>query len=276
VYQGTKIGRGGFGGPGGQQVSNLKNPKQTAAQQRVELDFIQGLNQNALEQVGENPGIEGLIGSYELAFRMQAEMPKLMDLSKETAATQKLYGIEGGGGGGPGAFGMGGGGPAGFGRQCLLARRFLEAGVRFVEVTVGGWDHHRNLKEALANSCNAIDRPIAGLLQDLKQRDMLKDTLVLWGGEFGRTPSAQGDGRDHNARGFSMWMAGGGVKGGFRHGATDDYGFEAVAGKVHTHDFHATILHLLGLDHEKLTFRYAGRDFRLTDVHGTVVTEVIA
>ena len=277
VYQGTKIGRGGPGGGGpggGQQVANLKNPKQTAPQQRVELDFIQSLNQNALEQVGENPGIEGLIGSYELAFRMQAEMPKLMDLSKETAATQKLYGIDGAGGGG---FGGGpGGGGGGFGRQCLLARRFLEAGVRFVEVTVGGWDHHRDIKTALTNSCANIDKPIAGLLQDLKARDMLKDTLVIWGGEFGRTPSAQSDGRDHNARGYSIWMAGGGVKGGIAHGKTDDYGFEAVDGKVHVHDWHATVLHLLGLNHEKLTYRHAGRDMRLTDVKGNVVKEIIA
>ncbi|HEY1190562.1 MAG TPA: DUF1501 domain-containing protein [Gemmata sp.] len=281
VYQGTRIGRGGFGGggAGAQQVPNLKNPKQNAAQQRVELDFLQALNQNALEAGGASPGIEGLIGSYELAFRMQAEMPKLMDLSKESAQTQRLYGIEGGGGGGgrgPGGGGGPGGGAAGFGRQCLLARRFLEAGVRFVEVTMGGWDHHRNLKDALTNSCTAIDKPIAGLLQDLKQRDMLKDTLVLWGGEFGRTPSAQGDGRDHNARGYTMWMAGGGTKGGIAHGRTDDYGFEAVDGKVHVHDWHATILHLLGLNHEKLTFRHAGREMRLTDVKGTVVKDVIA
>jgi hypothetical protein len=271
VYQGTKIGRGGFGG--GQQVANLKNPKQTAGQQRVELDFIQSLNQDALDQVGEEPGIEGLIGSYELAFRMQAEMPKLMDLSKETAATLKLYGADGGAGGG---FGPRGGGPGGFGQQCLLARRFLEAGVRFVEVTMGGWDHHRNLKESLTTSCAAIDKPIAGLLQDLKQRDMLKDTLVIWGGEFGRTPTSQGDGRDHNSRGYSMWMAGGGVKAGFAYGKTDDYGFEAVDGKTHVHDWHATVLHLLGLDHTKLTYKHAGRDMRLTDVKGNVVKEVVA
>ncbi len=275
VYQGTKIGRGGFGGGvgGAAQVANLKNPKQTAGQQRVELDFLQSLNQNALEQVGENPGIEGLIGSYELAFRMQAEMPKLMDVSKESAATQRLYGIGGGGGG---AGGPGGGRGSGFGQQCLLARRFLEAGVRFVEVTMGGWDHHRTLKDSLTNSCSAIDQPIAGLLQDLKNRDMLKDTLVIWGGEFGRTPTGQGDGRDHNSRGYSMWMAGGGTKGGFAYGKTDDYGFEAVDGKMHVHDWHATVLHLLGLEHTKLTYRHAGRDMRLTDVKGNVVKDVVA
>jgi hypothetical protein len=274
VYQGTKIGRGGFGGGfgggvgGAAQVPNLKNPKQTAGQQRVELDFLQSLNQNTQEQIGGDAGIEGLIGSYELAFRMQAEMPKLMDVSKETAATQRLYGIGGGG--------AGGGRGSGFGQQCLLARRFLEAGVRFVEVTMGGWDHHRTLKDSLTNSCGAIDQPIAGLLQDLKNRDMLKDTLVIWGGEFGRTPTGQGDGRDHNSRGYSMWLAGGGAKGGFAYGKTDDYGFEAVDGKMHVHDWHATVLHLLGLDHTKLTYRHAGRDMRLTDVKGNVVKDVVA
>jgi hypothetical protein len=283
MYQGTKIGRGGFGGgvPGGaQQVANLKNPKQTMSSQRVQLDFVQSLNQNALEAGGDNPDIEGLISSYELAFRMQGELPKLLDTSKESAATLKMYGIDGAGGGGGGrpmgGFGGGGGGPSAFGRQCLLARRMVEAGVRFVEITMNGWDHHRTLKDSLTNSCTAIDKPIAGLLADLKSRDMLKDTLVLWGGEFGRTPTGQSDGRDHNARGYSMWCAGGGVKSGFAYGKTDDYGFEAVAGKVHVHDWHATILHLLGFDHEKLTYRHAGRDMRLTDVKGNVVKEILA
>jgi hypothetical protein len=270
VYQGTKI--GGRAGPGQQQsVSNIKNPKQSMPAQRVQLDFVQQLNRNALEAGGENPGIEGLIDSYELAFRMQGELPKLMDLSRETAATQKLYGIDGGGAGAAGPFG------AGFGRACLLARRFVEAGVRFVEITMPGWDHHRNLKDDLTRSCTTIDKPIAGLLADLKARDMLKDTLVIWGGEFGRTPYAQGpDGRDHNSKGYSTWMAGGGVKGGFNYGKTDEYGFEAVADRMHVHDWHATILHLLGLDHEKLTYRYAGREMRLTDVKGTVATGVLA
>jgi hypothetical protein len=280
MYQGTKIARS-IGPNAAQTVSNLKNPKQSMFAQREQLDFVQSLNQNALETGGENPGIEGLISSYELAFRMQSELPKLMDVGKETAATLKLYGIDeaGGGrpGGGMGAFGPGNIGPSVFGRQCLLARRFIEAGVRFVEVTMGGWDHHRNLKESLTNSCTAIDKPIAGLLADLKSRDMLKDTLVIWGGEFGRTPSAQAaDGRDHNAKGYSMWMAGGGTKSGLAYGKTDDYGFEAVEGKVHVHDWHATILHLLGFDHEKLTYRHAGRDMRLTDVKGSVVKEIVA
>jgi uncharacterized protein (DUF1501 family) len=179
-----------------------------------------------------------------------------------------------GGGGGGGR--RGGGGTDTFGRQCLMARKLVEAGVRFVEITKGGWDQHRNLKDDLAGNCEAIDKPIAGLLADLKQRGLLKDTLVIWGGEFGRTPYAQGtDGRDHNNKGFTTWMAGGGVKGGMIYGKTDDYGHEAVEGKVHIHDWHATILHLLGLDHEKLTYRHAGRDFRLTDVKGNVVKEIV-
>jgi hypothetical protein len=268
VYQGTKIGANRFSvmGPNrdaAAQVSNLKNPRRSPDAQRVQLDYLQSLNRNAIEQGGDADAIEGVIGSYELAFRMQAELPKLMDISKETRATQDLYGL-----GGP---------TAGFGRQCLLARKFVEAGVRFVEVTSAGWDHHQNLRDALENRCTSIDKPIAGLLADLKQRDLLKDTLVIWGGEFGRTPTAQnGNGRDHNSKGYTIWMAGGGVKGGLRHGATDDYGFEAVEGKVHVHDWHATVLHLLGLNHEKLTFRHAGREMRLTDVKGRVVNEVVA
>jgi hypothetical protein len=275
VYQGTRIGRGNFGA--GEQVSNLRNPRHTLGAQRVQLDYVQELNRATAESLGENPEIEGLIESYELAFRMQGEFPKVLDLSKETPATLKLYGIEEprGGGGGRGGFGPAAGGSANFGRQCLLARRLIEAGVRFVEVTMGGWDHHRNLKEALTTSCTAIDKPIAGLLADLQGRGLLDDTLVLWGGEFGRTPYAQGDGRDHNNKGYTMWMAGGGARGGFAHGKTDDYGFEAVEGKVHVHDWHATILHLLGLDHEKLTYRYAGRDMRLTDVKGNVVKTIL-
>ena len=271
VYQGTRIGRG-------EQVSNLKNSRRSMDAQRVQLDYVQELNRGTAESLGENPEIEGLISSYELAFRMQGEMPKVMDLSKETSATQKLYGIEEprGGGSGRGRFGQSAGGSATFGRQCLLARRLIEAGVRFVEVTMSGWDHHRNLKESLTNSCTSVDRPIAGLLADLASRGLLDETLVLWGGEFGRSPYAQGDGRDHNNKGYTMWMAGGGVKGGLAYGKTDDHGFEAVEGKVHTHDWHATILHLLGLDHEKLTYRYAGRDMRLTDVKGNVVKAIMS
>jgi uncharacterized protein (DUF1501 family) len=158
-----------------------------------------------------------------------------------------------------------------------MARRFAEAGVRFIELGMAGWDQHGQLKARLTANCTAIDKPIAALIADLKQRDMLKDTLLVWGGEFGRTPHAQNDdGRDHNATGFSMWMAGGGVKGGLRYGATDEHGIRAEEKKMHVHDLHATVLHLLGLDHEKLTYRYSGRDFRLTDVHGVVAKEIIS
>jgi hypothetical protein len=205
-----------------------------------------------------------VIGSYELAFRMQGALPKLMDLSGEGEPTRRLYG-------------MGDEATDDFARQCLLARRFVEAGVRFVEVCHGGWDQHRQLKEAHSRNAVAVDTPIAGLLADLKARDLLKDTLVIWGGEFGRAPYAQGrDGRDHNAKGYSLWMAGGGVRSGLAYGRTDDYGYEAVEDKVHVHDWHATILHLLGLDHQKLTYRYAGRDMRLTDVKGNVVKGILA
>jgi hypothetical protein len=272
VYQGTPISLGfggfggGFGGGGGgaPRVSNIRNPNQSSDAQRKQLDFLQSLNRGALEREPYNAEIEGAIESFELAFRMQKDLPKVLDVDNESAATKALYGI-------------GEQATDGFGRQCLLARRFVEAGVRFVEITSNGWDHHRDLKNALGNKAASVDRPIAGLLKDLSSRGLLQDTLVLWGGEFGRTPYAQGtDGRDHNARGFTMWLAGGGVRGGFAHGATDDYGYEAVAGKVHIHDWHATILHLLGLDHEKLTYRYAGRDMRLTDVRGNVVREILA
>jgi len=271
IYGGTSVGRAARGGVGGMQaapstasVADIHNPRITKTQQRTQLDLIQSLNQNKLERDEYHPEVEGVIESYELAFRMQDAMPNLMDTSGETAETLAMYGADRGA-------------TASFGRQCLMARRFIEAGVRFVEVTQGGWDHHRNLSEDLPESCNQIDKPIAGLLQDLKARDMLKDTLVVWGGEFGRTPAAQGgDGRDHNNKGYTTWMAGGGVKGGLSYGATDEYGYEAVDHKCHIHDWHATILHALGLDHQRLTYRYAGRDFRLTDVHGNVQTEIFA
>lgn len=275
IYQGTKI--GGKGLPGGGAVArrfgtseeagvaNIKNTRFTTGEQRTQLDLVQALNKSRMQQDGGvSPEVEGVIESYELAFRMQAEVPKVMDLSKETAATQALYGI-------------GEQETDTFGKQCLMARKFAEAGVRFIEITNGNWDQHFNLKAALERNTAAIDKPIAGLLTDLKQRGLLKDTLVIWGGEFGRTPHSQGeDGRDHNNKGFTMWMAGGGVKGGMAYGSTDDYGYEAVLNKMHVHDWHATVLALLGLDHERLTFRYAGRDFRLTDVYGTVAREIMA
>ena len=279
VYQGTRMSQRSFGS--GETVSNLQNRRRSRDAQRVQLDFTQELNRATAESLGESPEIEGLISSYELAFRMQGELPNVLDLNQETAETLKLYGIEQQGGGSRSRGGFGGGfgssgSPDSFGRQCLLARRLIEAGVRFVEVTMSGWDHHRDLEASLKNSCVSVDKPIAGLLADLHQRDLLKDTLVLWGGEFGRSPWAQGDGRDHNNKGFTTWMAGGGTKGGLAHGATDEYGYEAVEGRVHIHDWHATILHLLGLDHEQLTCRYAGRDMRLTDVKGNVVKDILA
>jgi hypothetical protein len=244
-------------------VSNIRNARQSLDAQRKQLDYIQSLNREALEREPHNPGVEGAIQSFELAFRMQKDLPKVLDIANETTATKELYGI-------------GTQATDNFGRQCLLARRLIEFGVRFVEVTSGQWDHHQNLKTNLTNKALSVDKPIAGLLKDLKERGLLKDTLVLWGGEFGRTPYAQGrDGRDHNHRGFTTWMAGGGAKAGLSYGSTDDFGYEAVEGKIHIHDWHATILHLLGLDHKRLTYRYAGRDMRLTDVKGEVVHDII-
>jgi Protein of unknown function (DUF1501) len=268
IYQGTPIGGGGFGAGagGGANVNNVSNirSKLTPDDQRLQLDLVQALNRGELEREPFHAEVEGTIQSFELAFRMQKDLPTVMDLANESAATKALYGI-------------GEQATDGFGQQCLQARRFVEAGVRFVEITSGQWDHHQNLKTALGNKAASIDKPVAGLLKDLKTRGLLQDTLVIWGGEFGRTPYAQrDDGRDHNHKGFTMWLAGGGVKGGFSYGSTDDYGYEAVEGKIHIHDWHATILHLLGLDHEKLTYRYAGRDMRLTDVKGHVVKDIIA
>ncbi len=269
IYQGTKIGRSigrratRFGGSQ-TLIPDVKNPRLTSSQQRQQLEFIQRLNALKLQRDQQHPGVEGAIESFELAFRMQSELPEVMDVSSESAATKALYGIEGG----PGD---------NFGRQCLLARRMVEAGVRFVEVTHGNWDHHNNLDTALPQRCAEIDRPIAGLIQDLKNRGLLEDTLIIWSGEFGRTPAAQNrNGRNHNNRGYTSWMAGGGVKGGFSFGSTDEHGFEAIDGKCHIHDWHATILYLLGLHHKRLTYRYAGRDFRLTDVYGHVLTEILA
>lgn len=263
IYQGTRIGYSGMP-VADAVVSNLKNSKRRGADQRRQLDLVQTLNRETIERDQVNPAIDGVIESYELAFRMQGELPDLMNLEHESEVTRKRYGI-------------GETATDDFGRQCLLARRFAEAGVRFVEICHGGWDQHFNLKQAHARNSLAIDRPIAGLLTDLKVRGLLEDTLVVWGGEFGRTPYAQrNDGRDHNHKGYSIWMAGGGVRGGLAYGKTDEYGYEAVEGAVHVHDWHATILHLLGLDHEKLTYRYAGREMRLTDVKGKVVQGVIA
>ena len=198
------------------------------------------------------------------AYRMQTSVPGLIDLSSEPEHLQKAYGLDRKE-------------TAAFGQQCLMARRLVEEGVRCVQIFSGGWDSHDYLERGHGSRIASVDQPIAALINDLKERDLLKDTLIVWGGEFGRTPVAEnGNGRDHNHHGFSMWLAGGGVKGGTTYGATDEFGFAAVENKVHVHDLHATILHLMGLDHEKLTFRYSGRDFRLTDVHGRVVRELFS
>ncbi len=278
IYQATRI--GAEGRPmANAEVRNIASQLSPQAQ-RAELELLQALNREKLARDRVNPDVEGVIESYELAFKMQSEMPQVMDISKESQATKKLYGIgESRGGGGMMAGGGGGAsfGAEDFGQKCLLARRMIEAGVRFVEVTHGNWDQHFNLSTALSSNCRAVDSPIAGLLTDLKARGLLKDTLVVWAGEFGRTPHAQGgDGRDHNNKAFTVWMAGGGIKGGLSYGETDEYGYEAIQDKVQIHDLHATILAALGLDHEKLTFKYAGRDFRLTDVSGTVVKSILS
>ncbi len=252
------------------KIRYIQNAGLSAGAQRKQLDLLAEMNRDHLARTGPDMALEGRIDSFELAFRMQRSVPEVEDFSKETAAVKSLYGLDE---------------PAteNFGRQCLLARRFAERGVRFVQVTHSDsmvqWDQHGDLKKGHAKNAREVDKPIAGLLKDLKQRGLLTDTLVIWAGEFGRTPTVQGggnDGRDHNPEGFTIWMAGGGVKPGFRHGATDDYGWYAATDKVHIHDFHATILHLLGMNHEKLTYRHAGRDFRLTDVAGNVVTKILA
>jgi len=236
--------------------------------QRLQLDMLNEINVDHLAATGPNSSLEARIASFELAFRMQAEMPQVQDISQETQATHRLYGLDDEK-------------TSDFGRQCLMARRFAEAGVRFVQVTHSNtevqWDQHSNLKAGHEQNAREVDRPIAGLLKDLKMRGLLEDTLVMWSGEFGRTPTAQGtDGRDHNPHGFTAWLAGAGVKGGFKYGATDEYGFYAVEDKMHLHDLHATMLHLLGIDHKMLTYQYAGRDFRLTDIAGHVAHKILA
>jgi hypothetical protein len=278
AFQATRIGE--LGTPVNQAtVGNLTNPEQSLSAQRRQLDLIQAMNGDLLSRQKTNPELEGVISSYELGFRMQAAVPALMDLTKESAKTLEMYGVgKNGKVVAPGkAKQQAAGGTDDFGRQCLLARRFVEAGVRFVEICHGNWDTHNNLKTRLPQLCGQIDQPMGALLTDLKQRGLLEDTLVIWGGEFGRTPTGQGtDGRDHNSAGFSYWMAGGGVKGGIRYGATDETGAKAAENQMHHHDLHATVLHLLGLDHQKLTFRYGGRDYSLTDIHGNVAKDIIA
>jgi len=267
VYQGTPLGNASVPSEKA-QVRYIANQNVSRDVQRLQLDRLRSMNRDHLAQTGPEASLEARINSFELAFRMQTEMPRVEDLTQESAATQALYGMDD---------------PvtANFGRMCLLARRFAENGVRFIQVTHSDskvqWDQHSDLKNGHEKNAREVDRPIAGLLQDLKARGLLEDTLVWWGGEFGRTPTVEGsNGRDHNPEGFTMWLAGGGAKAGLHYGATDDYGFYASENKVHIHDMHATILHLLGLNHEQLTYRYAGRDFRLTDVEGNVVHEMIA
>jgi hypothetical protein len=269
VYQGTTIGRAGIPAKDS-QIRHLLNSERSPASQQAQLDLVQAFNR---EQVKSRPGdseLEAVIDSYELAFRMQRHAPEVLDLGQESQATLDLYGI---------------GAPAtdDYGRRCLMARRLAESGVRYIQVNYTDnsnnppWDQHSDMPKHATHAA-AVDKPIAGLLTDLKQRGLLEDTLVWWGGEFGRNPFAEnnGTGRDHNPNGFTVWLAGGGVKAGFSYGATDEFGHIAVEQKVHMHDLHATILHLLGLDHKRLTYRYAGRNFRLTDVAGDVKHEIIA
>jgi hypothetical protein len=242
-------------------VPFLKNTAVQPADQRRQLDLMQALNREHLEQRGADDALSSRIKALESAFRMQTEAAEAFDLNRETAATRDAYGT------------------GHFANACLLARRLAERGVRFTQVYYGNgqpWDTHSNHDASVRKLAQDIDQPIAALLADLKQRGLLDDTLVIWGGEFGRTPvSENGNGRDHSHYGFTMWLAGGGVRGGMTCGATDDFGFRAVENKVHVHDLHATLLYLLGFDHEKLTYRYSGRDFRLTDVHGRVLNEIV-
>jgi len=266
-FQGTPIGNAAVAAEQA-QIEYIKSSAFSRSVQRQQLNFLKQMDSQHLDQTGPNATLEARIGSFELAFRMQEEVPAIQDLSDESAATIDAYGLNEKE-------------TADFGRQCLMARRFAERGVRFVQITHSDqkvqWDQHGNLKAGHAKNAKEVDQPIAALLKDLKQRGMLDDTLVFWGGEFGRTPTAQGkDGRDHNPEGFTMWMAGGGVKGGFQYGGTDDFGYYAQHDKMHIHDFHATMLYLLGMDHKRLTYNYSGRDFRLTDVAGEVAHDVIA
>lgn len=267
AYQGTLVANLN------EPIADLSNDRFARQTQRVQLDALNALNQQHAASREEDSRLNARIESFELAFRMQTEAPEAFALDGESPATRELYGLND---------------PVTeiFGKQCLMARRMVERGVRCVQVyhtqtskrsSCQLWDQHGSLREELPMNCASTDKPIAGLLKDLKGRGLLDDTLVLWGGEFGRTPTAEGDnGREHHPFGFTMWLAGGGIRGGLTYGATDEYGWHAVENKVHVHDLHATILHLMGIDHERLTYRYAGRDYRLTDVYGNVVHDIIA
>jgi hypothetical protein len=264
-YQGTPLGtsRTPVSQLRNEPIENLLQKSQTTAEQRYELEMLAKIDQRHALRREFDPRLESRIQTFELAFRMQAEAPQAFDVERESAETKKLYGLDDAR-------------TSDFGWQCLLARRLVERGVRFVQCTADDWDQHTELARLHAKNANSVDKPIAGLLRDLKSRGMLDDTIVVWGGEFGRTPFMERDGRDHNPYGFTMWMAGGGLKKGFAYGATDDYGYHAIENRMHIHDLHATLLHLLGLDHTRLTYRYSGRDFRLTDVHGTVMQDLFA
>ncbi len=269
TYQGTPVGRAGMKATE-IKINNLQNPERSPQRKKRQFDLLQAMNHEQCQSLPHNSELEAVINSYELAWRMQANAPEVMDISNESAATKKLYGIDEE--------------PTdNYGRQCLMARRMAEAGVRFIQVNYSdnsnnpAWDQHNDMPKHKEHAL-AVDKPIAGLLTDLKQRGLLEETLVWWGGEFGRTPYAQknGNGRDHNPTGFTVWLSGGGVRPGLIYGQTDEFGQYAVDKRVHMHDLHATILHLLGLDHERLTFRHEGRNFRLTDVFGNVVHDIIA
>ncbi len=257
--------------PGSPAVAYLKSSDKTAQLQTNKLSLLRQLDKTLLERIGHEDAVDASIANYEMAYRMQVEVPELTDLSKETKATQERYGMHAAHK--PTQI---------YAAQCLTARRLVEQGVRFVELTCPGvghdrWDQHRNLKKGHADNARSVDQPIAALLEDLSQRGLLNETLVVWTGEFGRTPFAQGaDGRDHNPFGFTFWMAGGGVRGGMQFGETDEFGYRAIQDRLEIHDLHATMLHLLGMNHTKLTFRFSGRDMRLTDVHGHVIEPILS
>ncbi|MEK6235560.1 MAG: DUF1501 domain-containing protein [Planctomycetales bacterium] len=268
IYQGTAIGHIDASMPDA-RINNVAGDHLPMDLKRKQIDLVQSMNQNLLDQNRVDHKLNGVINSLELGFRMQSHVPGVMDVSKESQATLERYNV-----GKTQAVGRCKNDD--FGLQCLYARRFAEAGVRYIEVCHSNWDQHGNHAKEIQANGRAIDKPIAALMQDLKDRDMLKDTLIVWGGEFGRTPLAnENGGSGHNSRGFTFWLAGGGAKGGLRYGKTDETGRTAVENKVHIHDLHATMLHLLGLDHKNLTYRHGGRDFRLTNVYGEVVQDVI-
>jgi Protein of unknown function (DUF1501) len=252
-------------------VANLQRLEPSDEAQRSKLELLRKLDAGIAERLGRADEIESAIANYETAFKMQTAVPELMDIKGESGATRKLYGLEE-------KYPH----TQTFGRQCLIARRLIERGARFIELTVPNcghdrWDQHSNLRKGHEDNCRAVDQPIAGLLKDMKSRGLLESTLVIWGGEFGRTPFAQGnDGRDHNQFAFTIWLTGGGIKPGTVYGQTDEFGYKVIDGRVEIHDLHATMQHLLGIDHKKLTFRFGGRDMRLTDVHGNLISEVLA